>query len=482
MNQAITLLQNAIELISSHAERPKIGIGITTRNRYETFKKSYAEIVRLSPGCKVVVVDDASNAPVPNATFRFNTNVGIAAAKNKCFELLDDCEHIFLFDDDTYPLKENWFETYINSGHAHLMYIFQDFSTGRKLNDNVLLYKDSVINAWSHPRGCMLYFRRECIERVGGMNTIFGKWGWEHVNLSDRIYHAGLNQFKYADVSNSKGLFFSGDETETVQSTVLGSERSIQIQKNKAIYESLNGTSDFIPYKTKTDILLTSYFTGVPDTQRAGKWQASMDELQPLIQSLKGFKLVVLHDCFDGLQMYPNVEFVKVDTSVNPYFQRWISYRQYLQTNKDSIANVFCIDATDVELLKDPFQSLTPDRLYLGDEVEVLGCQWMLNHHKNPALLEFFKMNANMQLLNAGIAGGSIDILLDFIHKVIDYYFSVKTDSTLRGISDCGDTDMGAFNYVARTYFNDKIIHGSQINTRFKADEKTHPIAWFKHK
>ena len=139
----------------------KIGIGITTHNRYDVFSKTLAEIKRLAPaGAEIVVVDDASDKPVPEATYRFARNVGIAAAKNKCFELLEGCDHIFLFDDDTYPVIEGWHQPYVASHEPHLMYIFQDFATGTKLNDTIKIYQDSEITAWSHARGCMLYFKR----------------------------------------------------------------------------------------------------------------------------------------------------------------------------------------------------------------------------------------------------------------------------------------------------------------------------------
>lgn len=80
-----------------------IGIAITTRNRYEIFKKTYDEMKKHAPkNSVIVVVDDASTTPCPEATYRFTENVGIARAKNKCFELLykAGCEHFFLFYDD----------------------------------------------------------------------------------------------------------------------------------------------------------------------------------------------------------------------------------------------------------------------------------------------------------------------------------------------------------------------------------------------
>src|SRR5690606_10124331 len=82
----------------------RIGVGITTHNRPEIFAKTLAEMRKhLPPGAKLVVVDDASKEPVAEADYRFEENAGIARAKNKCLELLDGCEHIFLFDDDCYP-------------------------------------------------------------------------------------------------------------------------------------------------------------------------------------------------------------------------------------------------------------------------------------------------------------------------------------------------------------------------------------------
>ena len=46
-----------------------IGIGITTHNRYDIFKKTFEEMKRFAPAnAKIVVVDDASDTAVPEAT------------------------------------------------------------------------------------------------------------------------------------------------------------------------------------------------------------------------------------------------------------------------------------------------------------------------------------------------------------------------------------------------------------------------------
>ena len=108
-----------------------IGIGITTHNRYSIFQETYNKMVELlPPNAALVIVDDGSDSPVKESTYRFDKSVGIARAKNKCIELLYDkgCEHFFLFDDDCYPMTKDWYIPYINNSENHLNYIFMDFS------------------------------------------------------------------------------------------------------------------------------------------------------------------------------------------------------------------------------------------------------------------------------------------------------------------------------------------------------------------
>jgi len=110
-----------------------IGIGITTRNREEIFRKTLANIKKFIPAnARLVVVDDNSDEPKKNLDvdeyFYFKERVGIAKSKNKCLELLEDCDHIFLYDDDFYPVKKGWEKIYINTakliGCHHLCFTF----------------------------------------------------------------------------------------------------------------------------------------------------------------------------------------------------------------------------------------------------------------------------------------------------------------------------------------------------------------------
>lgn len=215
-----------------------IGIGICNFNRNEIFYHTLEQIKRYAPkGSKIVVVDDGSTTPITNADFRFKQNKGTPNAKNKCLELLEDCEHIFLFDSDCYPIKKGWEKPYIKSKEPHLNYTFKfnyEIWEGHKVCEN--------------PNGCMMYFHKSVLEKVGGFDTEFEKYGYFHGNMSCRIYNAGLTSFPFMDVLGSEKYFESLDEKKKVKSATTDQQR--YLPKNKDRYLRNLESSEFKPYKT----------------------------------------------------------------------------------------------------------------------------------------------------------------------------------------------------------------------------------------
>lgn len=429
---------------------------------------------------KLVVVDDASVEPVKGATYRFEKNVGIARAKNKCIELLQDCEHVFLFDSDCWPKAKDWWKPYVEGSEPHYSYIFQHF-TDQQLNDCDLLYAAKDYNAYTHPRGCMLYFDSVCFEAIGGMDTNYKRWGYEHVDISNRIYNVGLTAFRYMDVKDSSLLIHSEDEHRAVPSTVSMAERQPYLQEMKSHFlRSFNSTAycsftDWQPNEpvgTK-DIVLGCYFTSKLDTQRNTMWTADLEALRPLAESMKGQKLVILHDCFDENVSLPDTEFVRVDTYLNPYFQRWFSEWEYLREHPE-VRRVFHVDTTDVEMLRNPFEEMEEDKIYVGSEEVQLYNNWIIRNHQIPFLLTFFTQNARLRLLNCGLVGGSRKDVMDFMRTMNKIYQDEK--------GNVGPFEMGLFNFVARVHFNHKLVTGRQVHTVFKQYEKFNQVAWWKHK
>ena len=56
-------------------------------------------------------------------------------------------------------------------------YILQILKNGININDSEIVFKDENIIAYTHPRGCMLYYKRIVLDTVGGMDKNFGKMG-----------------------------------------------------------------------------------------------------------------------------------------------------------------------------------------------------------------------------------------------------------------------------------------------------------------
>ncbi|MEG2267581.1 MAG: hypothetical protein RSC68_25050, partial [Acinetobacter sp.] len=177
----------------------RIGIAITTHNRADVLSRAIAQHQKyLPPSALVVVIDDGSTpaAVVPDGVklTRHEKALGIVASKNRSLEALVDagCEHLFLWDDDAWPIADNWHVPYIESPEPHLAYQFKDLAGPKKLNDMAELYCDNKHVAYTGQRGVMLYYHRSAIEKVGGFDPIYGRGMYEHPDLALRIHNAGL--------------------------------------------------------------------------------------------------------------------------------------------------------------------------------------------------------------------------------------------------------------------------------------------------
>lgn len=214
-----------------------IGIGITTYNRNEVLRHTLEQIKKYSPeGCKIVVVDDGSKKAVTEATYRFDKNVGTPKAKNKCFELLEDCEHIFLFDDDCYPIKKGWEKIYISAGVKHLNYTFKYSYTTK---DNIKMH--------DNPNGCMMYFHNDVLKKVGGFDPGFLFYGYWHGNMSLRICNSGLIDYPFMDVVGSEEYFNSMDENKEISTSRPDKNRFLR--RNKDRYEKEKHSTKYYAYK-----------------------------------------------------------------------------------------------------------------------------------------------------------------------------------------------------------------------------------------
>lgn len=156
----------------------KIGIGVTTtskRPHHKAYWENIALFTSLCQGMKVKIVSDID---------------GIAKAKNECIKALTDCDYVFLFDDDCFPIQEGWAQLFIDAhkstGCHHFSYLhnYLHIRKSRQITDDVSEYSNSA--------GCMLFITKDVIDRVGAFNENFGVYGYEHVEYSIRCKLAGL--------------------------------------------------------------------------------------------------------------------------------------------------------------------------------------------------------------------------------------------------------------------------------------------------
>lgn len=466
---------------TANGNAPRIGIGIKTHNRADICNNTVKQIRKHTPGATIVVVDDASTTPYAEADYRFETNAGIARASNKCLELLYNagCEHIFLFDDDTYPLVDDWWKPYVDSPEPHLMWIF-DKPKGAQKRQVEVLYEGDGFTAYHATRGCMLYVERHVLDTVGGMNPAFGKWGWEHASWSDRIHAAGLTTARYMDVPDSADLIYSMDQEGEVVSTATDEAKRFSMGPGMELRMESRNSDAYIEFRELENVVLTCLLTTQKDPQRGKPMQASPALLTDLHQSLKhDGRFVVLHTNLTGTM--PGAELVTVEQHVNVYFNRWLHYYRWLRDNPQ-VGYVWCVDGTDVTMTRNPFPEMEPGKLYMGTEGKTLRDEWMLKQHPDTTLQEFMKANPNLPLLNMGVVGGDRETVMRFAHSIIKFYFDDEIDFIYgweHGRAGIGD--MGAGQYVARTQFGDVISSGPHVTNIFKSKIGVE-TAWWAHK
>ena len=457
---------NGVQYLPKNAQR--FGVAVTTHNRNDTVADAVRSILSTVPnGTPVVVVDDGSTEPVSLEgnvkVIRHDTPRGIPAAKNRCIEELMDTgvEHLFLFDDDTWPIENDWYTGYLDSPEHHLQYSWTHFRNGTEVPRMHIAYQDSKLIAYGWSMGCMLYVSRQAVERVGGMRWEFGRGMEEHAEWSQRIHNAGLTTFVHQDIPTSDGLFWSGDKAQSVNRTLDWSDRTALLERNERLRVKHIDSTDYIDYRAQRDDIIAVFLNSREDPQRGTRLEADAKAIAPLQNSLGKHTLTVLTDCL------PNG--IKVESPETAYRQRWISYYQWLR--EQPIRYAWLIDATDVIMLNDPFEHMKPGTLYVGWEPKTVGIQWMRDNGAD--IIEWIDGSQQRMLLNAGVVGGDKATLIELCRRMNMMWAWHQSDAM---------HEMPFFNHVVYQHFSNRLITGPQVTTVFKQNITSDPIAWWAHK
>ncbi|MGK8895319.1 glycosyltransferase family 2 protein [Citrobacter koseri] len=467
----------------------RIGIAISTHNRADVLSRALTQHMKFLPaGALVVVVDDGSKpaAVVPAGVqlLRNEASLGIVASKNASLTALIDagCEHLFLWDDDAWPIADGWHLPYIESPEPHLAYQFLDLAGPRKLNDLAVLYSDDKHVAYTGQRGVMLYYHRSAIERVGGFDWIYGRGMYEHSDLALRIHNAGLTTWAYADVTGSDKLIHSLDEHKAVDRSVPTADRKALVERNVKIHNERRDTgyTGYVEYRCQRDVVITTLLTSQPDPQRGSRMQPDPSALTTWAKSIRGADAVVLADQLtsapDGAQLV-----TVPDVAMNVYFRRWLHIWQHLR-NHPEYRFVWCTDGTDVEMLCAPWDEMEPGKVYVGSEPKTYADAWAKQNHPERIYQEFIEQHRNDVMLNAGLLGGTRADVMAFAHGIIRLYYRIESYRFWnKEQAGAAVGDMLAFGIVAKS-FGDRIVTGPRIHTVFKSDGVGKEYAWWRHK
>lgn len=212
--------------------------------------------------------------------------------------------------------------------------------------------------------------------------------------------------------------------------------------------------------------VVTTLLCAADDPVRHQRWEPDGNLLATLLASVTGAETVVLTDSVPRPTPRCDV-LLPVPAGANPYHHRWAVIADWLDTISGADL-VWCVDATDVEMLREPWEHMAPGAIYCGSEDDTWSLPWMVDLHPSIRAVA-----ADQPLRNAGLLGGGVPEVRDFVAMVLDDLAGCPEDTT----------DMAAFNRTADVWgCSGPVVSGPQVHTRLRGFEHDHPTAWWRHK
>lgn len=240
----------------------KIGVGICTFNRPDGLDVLLESIKKycLSTTDLIYIYDDCSDKAYKYKYERIinkykfiknyqsgKKNKGVAYAKNKLLlkMLYDDCDWIFLLEDDieitdSYALN-GYIEACKNSGLEHLS--FHCPSAGLNVEP---LFITEYVTLWPHLAGALCIYSRHSLLRSGLLDENFYN-AWEHVDHTQRIAQRGFTlAFKNGNADATRSEKWVRDQN--INSVIRSKEGWIEITQNQNFlwHENYKDTWDMV--------------------------------------------------------------------------------------------------------------------------------------------------------------------------------------------------------------------------------------------
>lgn len=122
--------------------------------------------------------------------------VGYAKNRNRLHKwFLDNpADHLFLFDDDCYPIKKGW-DQWILDAHKDTGYPYLTFSPNCGMYGKIrgeIHFKKYIGKLTELDGTMMLSMQPIVLEKLGGINTVFGMYGGETSEFGQRAKREGM--------------------------------------------------------------------------------------------------------------------------------------------------------------------------------------------------------------------------------------------------------------------------------------------------
>jgi hypothetical protein len=207
--------------------KPTIGIGYTTYKRDDLLQECLDNLrLNTTSDYKLHIARDTDD-----------DRRGIALRKNECLHHLQDCDYIFLFDDDCYPIKKGWevfvIQAHLESGEHHFAYLKNNIHTAK----NYYFCGNKTTMSFVTCGGVFLSLTKECLKKVGGFWDEYELYGFEHYGYSFRAFQAKLNSDLFMSIEGLDEYLFAYDyEDKNFQSTIPLEQRIEMSEKGKKMF------------------------------------------------------------------------------------------------------------------------------------------------------------------------------------------------------------------------------------------------------
>lgn len=425
----------------------KIGIGITTVPKRKALHKVQMEHIKKHTPSDVFIY-------VHNDT----KGIGVAKSKNNCLAALMDagCTHLFLLDDDVYPTSPEWMNLFFKTKENHLCATFDKLINGAP-NGNAMLKRASDYDVFANPCGMMMFYKRFVIERIGGMDIRYSKWGHEHVGHSMRIFNSKITPHAFMSPRNVMKYIHSLDHAIKTPGVFSNSQKSDLANEGRPIYSEDKRSIDWKPYK-KADYVLTAFYTQCNDEQRNNR-RLSPDTkiLDPLLKSAP-CEVVTFTDIYP--QSNPSFKYIhsRVPRGLSMYNHRFLEFKKWLTINLEYCNIVYLLDSTDTEFIGEAHR-IEKGKVYINTEGKGGSSEWLIDKARKANIpTKCMTMRGN-DLWNTGVIYGHAEDVLSLLEAMEQHLKSLHL------------ADMPTLNLVCN-----QGVHGIEfvpVKSGFKSTDKT---------